>query len=114
MQRLRLVDMCIDGFSVPNTWRNLQSLDLDENWMTELPGNLSALVSLQFLTIDDQDADLQVMQPMNFSTQLQDLQGVHLSASRPGCFWNAASLFALMTGKLWIQKAADCHVTLYD
>lgn len=108
---LSLDEPDLHNFDIPNTWGRLDTLQLKCNKMTRLPGNLTALRSLVFLTMEDQEADLQITEPLDFVTQLKRLEIVHLceSSRYP---WNDASQYALMVARLQIRDTKQCWVEL--
>lgn len=117
LQYLSLEYMQLVNFDVPGTWRQLTTLNLAENSLTRIPGNLSSLVCLKTLAMQDQNADFQITVPMQFLTQLKELLHVHLWQFQPDpqdWTWNDSSLYLLMRARLLINNTPGCSVELED
>ncbi|KAK9790568.1 hypothetical protein WJX73_009767 [Symbiochloris irregularis] len=114
LRKFRLTQSGIEKFKVPKSW-NLRELQLQENYLTQLPSKLTHLKALETLNMEGQWADFQITESMQWLTQLRRLKKVQLSkaASETGdCWWNEASLFALMEGQLLIEETPGCSVEL--
>lgn len=106
----------------PGSWPVLKTLDLQRNQLTQIPSGLSRLSSLTRLSLEDQSADLQIVQPMHFLTQLPQLRKVKLAQAQDRELsldgevhaWNEGSLFALMQARLLIASLPGCQVVLED
>lgn len=113
LRKLCLTRMRSGDFDVPESWSDLRVLQLRQNGMSQLPGELSRLSSLQELVVQSQEADLQITEPMHFLTQLRDLRSVKLNKlGDDPYFWNHESLHALREGQLLIMNTPGCSVEL--
>lgn len=101
MRRLELKEMTISNFDIPCSWRRLEHLDLAQNCLTELPNNMSHLVSLTYLNVQHQKAEFQVTSFLQILTQLQKLNMVFMSQGHP---WTASSHFAIMAAQLALKS----------
>lgn len=104
-------DCDIGDCTMPDTWARLQRLNLSCNKMTRLPEDLSALTSLSHLDLSYQQADLQITEPMQFLTQMQNLRFVRLIEGE-GRHWSAGSQFAFMQAQMMIDGTPGCDVKL--
>ena len=117
LRDLSLIAVDLEDFDVPNApWgRHLLDLSLKYNKLTRLPGNLSALTSLSFLTLEGQSTNLELVEPLEFLTQLRDLRIVHLSSAwELEIPWSNASRHFLMGARLLIKDTPRCRVELTD
>lgn len=113
LQELHLENMNIHALTVSKSWSALKTLNLDRNAMSQLPKKLSCLCSLEYLSAVDQEADLQITEPLLFLTQLQNLSMVDLAqAESEQPVWNENSFFALMQGRLCIKNTPGCNIAL--
>ncbi|KAK9794660.1 hypothetical protein WJX73_001402 [Symbiochloris irregularis] len=108
LQQLNLEDVTLCDFDVPSTWSRLETLTL-QDCEVEWPGNLSALASLTWLTLEIQ---AQIREPMDFLTQLKSLRTVALDRGVCGHVWDPSSLCAIVQAQLLIEETPDCHVEL--
>ncbi|KAK9787626.1 hypothetical protein WJX73_003448 [Symbiochloris irregularis] len=92
-------------------WQSLHTLRLDRNGMTRLPGNLSILTALTHLDMENQHADFQIVAPLKFLTQLQNLRVVKFAA-HPEYPWNVESLCIFTQARMLIDETPTCHVQL--
>ncbi|KAK9806045.1 hypothetical protein WJX73_008845 [Symbiochloris irregularis] len=114
LRRLFLVDLQIQDFDIPCTWERVEVLHLDDNELTQLPGNLSQLTALTELSLQNQNGEeaFQIASPMCFLTQLQNL--LEVSLGQCSYHWNASSEFALMQARLSIKGTPGCRVQLLE
>lgn len=112
LQRLFLENMAITDFDVPCSWSRLKILSLEQNRLTQLPGNLSQLSALTSLCVEDQEGGMQITSPMCFLTQLKNLRELQLGQMYGS--WSPSSEFALMQARLLIDSSPGCCVQFND
>lgn len=91
LARLRHLELEVIGFSsfsIPQSWVQLQHLDLSFNALTQLPSDISVLTSLQHLRLTTQNAaDFHLTQPLDFLTGLHAITHCQHSSSWPSVEW---------------------------